>query len=170
MRGGGQRALDVAGGAADHDVRAGEAMHELHVADDVLHRGLEDGAVQPQPRRRDHEPAADVGQRPSAARDAEAHDVLAGVEELAQRGSAQGGAAAAAQRRDEGAVAGDAPDRGVADGAAGLLAVDPPGHAGERVGTHGGGGTGCRVLALRLLDGAARKCRGRQHQDGERYT
>jgi hypothetical protein len=52
--------------------------------------------------------------------------------------------------------------------AAGLLEVDPPGYAGERVGTHGGEGAWCRVVALRLLDGAARKCRRRQHQNGER--
>ena len=44
--------------------------------------------------------------------------MLAGVEELAQRGSAQGGRVAAAQRREQGPVAGDALDRGVADGAA----------------------------------------------------
>ena len=96
--------------------------------------------------------------------------MLAGVEELAQRSRAQGGRAAAAQRREQGAVAGDAPDRRVADGAAGLLLVDPPGYAGERVGTHGGGGAWCRVLALRLLGGAARKCRRRKHQNGERYA
>ena len=138
--GGRERALDVARGTAHDDLRAGEPVHELHVADDVLHRGLEDVAAQREPRRRHDEGAADVGQRPPAAHDAEAHDVLAGVEELAQRGGAQGGRVAAAQRREQGAVAGDAPDRRVADGAVGLLLVDPPGYAAERVGAYGGGG------------------------------
>jgi hypothetical protein len=115
------------------------------VPDDVLHRCLEHGAAQRKLAGATTKPA-DVRQRVPAAHDAEAHDVFAGVDELRARRRA-GRRASAAQRREQGAVAGDALDRRVADGAVGLLLIDP-GYAGERVGTHGGGALG-RVLALR---------------------
>ena len=112
-------------------------------------------------------PPTSVSVRP-AAHHAEAHDVLARVEELAQRGGAQGGAAAAAHRRAQGGVAGDALDRRVADGAVGLLAVDAPGYAGERVGANAGSGRCGWVLVRCLHGGAARQRHGRNRQDGER--
>jgi hypothetical protein len=160
----------VAGGGSAHDdVGAREAAHELHVADDVLHRRLEDvAAAQREPRRRHDECAADVGQRPPAADDAEPDDVLARVEELAQRGVPQRGGVAAAQSGEQRAVAGDAPDRRVADGPVGLLLVDPPGHAAKGVGAYAGDGRCGWVLIRRLLGGAARQRHGRDRQDGER--
>ena len=118
--------------------------------------------------RGDHESAADVRQRAAAAHHAEAHDVLARVEELAQRGGAQRGAAAGAHRGAQGVVTGDALDRRVADGPVGLLAVDAPGYADERVGANAGSGRCGWVLVRCLHGGAARQRHGRNRQDGER--
>ena len=96
--------------------------------------------------------------------------MLARVEELAQRGGAQRGAVAAAHRGAQGGVAGDALDRGVADGSVGLLAVDAPGYADERVGANAGSGRCGWVLVRCLHGGAARQRHGRNRQDGERDT
>ena len=157
-------------GAREDLERRRQAVDELHEADDVLHRGLDDVAVHPEAGRGDHEAAADVGQRPPAARHAQAHDVLAGVEELAQGGGAQGRGPIAAHGGDQGANASEALDRRVADGPGGLLAVDAPGYADERVGANAGSGRCGWVLVSCLHGGAARQRRGRNRQDGERDT
>jgi hypothetical protein len=75
-----------------------------------------------------------------------------------------------AHRGAQGAVARDAPDRGVADRPVGLLLIDAPGYAGERVGANAGSGRRGWVLVRCLHGGAARQCHGRNRQDGERDT
>ena len=105
------------------------------------------------------EAATDVGQRPPAARHAQAHDVLAGIEELAQGGSAHGRRSIGAHGGDEGAIASEALDRRSPNGPGSLLAVDAPGYADERVGANAGSGHCGWVLVRCLHGGAARRRR-----------
>jgi len=89
------------------------------------------------------------------------------LKSLAQRARTQRRTIATAERPQQRAVARNALHRSVADVAARLLVVDPPGHAGERFSTHPSGGSGW-VLTRRLYAGATRKRRDREHQDGGR--